>query len=77
MKPTIFADFQNADEQGRIRLNTRGAQRDIEQLSPALTAGMSLTFSDGELEVDGEAEFSEEEHVWVARIDWSKIRYLE
>jgi len=73
MTPTIFADFQNADPQGRVRLNTQGTHQDLQRLGLSLFAGMILRLSDGDLEVDGEVEYSADEQMWVARIDWSAL----
>ena len=70
MTPRIFADFQNADPKGRVRLNTQGTHRDLERLGLALSDGMAVRLSDGELEADGEVEYSTEEDMWVAKIDW-------
>jgi hypothetical protein len=32
------------------------------------------TLSDDDLEVEGQVHFGEEEHLWVAVIDWNAIR---
>ena len=39
-----------------------------------LKEGLCLTFSDDDLEADGEAHFAEDERLWVAVIDWDAIR---
>lgn len=70
----IRVDFQNADGKGRVRLNTRGALKDIERLALTLRNGMHLLLSDGELEIDGVAAYSEEEQIWVSIVDWNKLR---
>jgi hypothetical protein len=83
-KPRIYADFHNADSQGRIRLNCIGTIEDLSKQKVTLRAGLPLTlYSDDlddkgqldELLVDGIASFSEEEHCWVATIDWAAIRH--
>ena len=74
MRTRLSVDFQNADEKGRVRLNTRGALRDIERLGLTLTNGMALPLTDGELETEGQAAYSEEEQIWVGMIDWSRLR---
>jgi hypothetical protein len=82
--PKIYADFHNADSQGRIRLNCVGTVEDLSQQQVELREGMILTlYSDDlddkgqldELLVDGRVSFSEEEHCWVATIDWSAIHH--
>jgi len=73
-RPTVYADFQNADSRGRVRLNCIGTIRDLAEKRIALEEGLSLTLSDDELEVEGEVHFAEEEHLWVAVIDWDAIR---
>jgi hypothetical protein len=51
--PRIYADFDNVDEDGRLRLNLKGALDDIARLADSLRAGDPVTLSDGELEVEG------------------------
>lgn len=72
-QPKIFADFQNADDQGRIRLNCTGTAYDLNRKNIDLQAGLALTLYSEELESKGTVEFSEEEGLWVARIDWDAI----
>jgi hypothetical protein len=83
-KPRIYADFHNADSQGRIRLNCVGTVEDLSQQQVELREGLILTlYSDDlddkdqldELRVDGVVSFSQEEHCWVAAIDWAAIRH--
>ena len=69
----IFVDFHNADPQGRVRLNTKGTQRDLARLGLHLINGLRLRLTDGELEADGEVEYSHDEAMWVARIDWRAL----
>src|SRR4051794_18141854 len=83
-KPRIYADFHNADQQGRLRLNCVGTLEDLARQQTQLREGLHLTlWSDDlddkgqldELLVDGVASFSAEEHCWVAVIDWTAIRH--
>jgi hypothetical protein len=83
-KPKIYADFHNADSRGRLRLNCVGTLEDLAQQQVELHDGLLLTlYADdlddkGELDemlVDGVASFSEEEHCWVAAIDWAAIHH--
>lgn len=82
--PRIYADFQNADTQGRVRLNCAGTANDLADQHVALKSGLQIQLysDDGdekgdsdELSVCGTAEYSEEESCWVARIDWNALRH--
>ncbi|OCR01245.1 hypothetical protein BCD67_25615 [Oscillatoriales cyanobacterium USR001] len=75
--PRIFADFHNADEQGRLRLNCVGTIEDLSRQNIKLQNGQLLTIYSEELEVDGVVKYSEEESLWVAVIDWQQIRQVE
>jgi hypothetical protein len=83
-EPKIYADFQNADAKGRIRLNCNGTLEDLARHKIQLTPGLALTlYSDdsddtgnsNELLAAGIAEYSAEEQVWVAVIDWAGIHH--
>lgn len=80
--PRIYADFHNADAQGRLRLNCIGTIEDLSRLKVQLRQGLLVTlYSDDadqhgnprELQVAGSVEYSSEEQCWVASIDWSAI----
>ncbi|MEG4575913.1 hypothetical protein QUA56_25085 [Microcoleus sp. N3A4] len=75
--PRIFADFHNADEQGRLRLNCVGTIEDLSRQNIKLEDGQLLELYSEELEVDGVVQYSEEESLWVAIIDWKQIRQVE
>jgi hypothetical protein len=75
--PRIFADFHNADKQGRLRLNCVGTIEDLSRQNIKLQDGQLLAFYDEELEVDGVVQYSEEESLWVAAIDWKQIKQVE
>ncbi|MEP6517718.1 hypothetical protein [Microcoleus vaginatus] len=75
--PRIFTDFHNADEQGRLRLNCVGTIEDLSHQNIKLEDGQLLALYDEELEVDGVVQYSEEESLWVAVIDWKQIRQIE
>ena len=75
--PRIFADFHNADEQGHLRLNCVGTIEDLSRQNIKLQDGQLLAFYDEELEVDGVVQYSEEESLWVAVIDWKQIKQVE
>jgi hypothetical protein len=80
----VYADFHNADANGRLRLNCVGTIEDLARQGITLRNGMPLTlYSDDldakgqpdELVAEGVVSFSEDEHCWVATIDWSAIRH--
>jgi hypothetical protein len=83
-QPRVYADFHNADAQGRLRLNSVGTIEDLARQQIELREGLRLTLYSDDLDekgaldkllVDGVVSFSEEEDVWVATIDWSAIRH--
>jgi len=76
-KPRVFADFHNADAQGRLRLNCIGTVQDLARQQISLRDGQWLTLYSEDLEVDGLVRYSREENLWVAVIDWSAIRRVE
>ena len=73
----VFADFHNADEQGRLRLNCIGTTEDLAQQQVELENDQKLTLYSEDLEADGTVQFSEKEKVWVAVIDWNQVRQIE
>jgi len=74
VRPRIYADFQNADSRGRVRLNCVGTIRDLATNRIALEEGLELTLSDEELEAEASVRYAEDESLWVAEIDWTAIR---
>jgi hypothetical protein len=70
----VFADFQNADSQGRLRLNCIGTIEDLSRQGTKLIDGEKLSIYSEELEADAVVSYSDEEKIWVATIDWDKIR---
>jgi hypothetical protein len=72
--PRIFADFQNADPQGRLRLNCIGTIEDLSRQGTKLIDGNNLLIYSEELEADAVVSYSDEEKIWVAAIDWDNIR---
>ncbi len=71
---SIYADFNNADPHGRLRLNCVGTVEDLKGLGLELRDGLKVRVHDEELETEGEIVFSPEEHIWVATINWDAIR---
>jgi len=83
-EPRVYADFHNADAEGRLRLNCVGTTKDLARNHVVLRPGAILTlYSDDadeegcsdDLEVSGVVEYSEAEQCWVARVDWNAIRH--
>jgi hypothetical protein len=82
--PRVYADFHNADADGRLRLNCVGTTKDLARKQVVLRPGLLLTlYSDDanaegtsdDLEVSGIVEYSAAEQCWVACVDWSAIRH--
>ncbi len=73
-KPSLFADFQNADRRGRLRLNCVGTAEDLDSQGIELTDGLQVLLCQDDLEVEGSVVYSEAENIWVAEIDWNVIR---
>lgn len=73
-KLRVYADFHNADPQGRLRLNSVGTAQDLSLCSIKLQEGLLLTLYSESLEVEGQVQYSHEENLWVAVIDWEAIR---
>ena len=76
-KPSVFADFHNADAKGRVRLNCAGTEADLKRQKIVLRNGQSLILYSEELEVEGVVHYSEEEKLWTAVIDWNAIQEIE
>ena len=70
----IYADFQNADTDGLIRLNCAGSISDLERNQIRLCDGLALTLSDGEIRAEGIVRKPGAEGVWRAEVDWKKIQ---
>jgi hypothetical protein len=74
--PRVFVDFNNSDRQGRVRLNCVGTVEDLNRLGIVLQEGTELLLCCHELETEGSVTYSTEEGLWVAGVDWKKIREL-
>jgi hypothetical protein len=72
--PRVFADFQNTDGKGRVRLNTIGTMEDLSQLGLILRDGLEILLYCLELETEGVVVHSEEENIWVSKVNWSDVR---
>jgi hypothetical protein len=70
----LYADFNNADPKGRVRLNCYGTLQDLKKLKIQLSEGMKVILDDNdELSTAGIVEYSKEENIWVAKIDWENF----
>ncbi len=72
--PRVYADFHNADAQGRLRLNCVGTVEDLAHQQILLHDGLLLRLYSEELVVEGQVQYSTDENLWVAVIDWDAIR---
>jgi hypothetical protein len=82
--PRVYADFQNLDDENRLRLICAGTRRDLKRQGIELQEGMALTFytddandngQPDELLADGIVHFNKADNCWVAQIDWNAIRH--
>jgi hypothetical protein len=82
--PRIYADFQNLDDDNRLRLTCAGTRRDLQRLGIELKEGMAVTlYSDDandqgqpdELLAEGVVHYNQAEKCWVAAIDWQALRH--
>lgn len=80
MFPLVYADLNNADAAGRVRLNTVGTVEDLCRQQLVLTEGLRLTLytDDGEaadgLRINAIVTKSAEDSAWVAIVDWTAIQ---
>jgi hypothetical protein len=72
--PVIYADFNNADRHGRLRLAICGSEEDIQRQDLKLFDGMKVIVKGDDLSADAEVKFSNEEQIWVAEINWAQIK---
>jgi hypothetical protein len=82
--PLVYADFQDLDDENRLRLTCAGTRRDLERQRVELREGLPLTlYTDDatdegqpdQLLADGIVQYNQGEKCWVAAIDWSAIRH--
>jgi hypothetical protein len=80
----VYADFQNLDDENRLRLTCIGTQRDLERQGIELQKGMILALYTDDANEEGQADplvaegvvhFDKTEKCWVAVIDWKAIRH--
>jgi hypothetical protein len=80
--PRIYADFQNLDDDNRLRLTCAGTQADLKSQGIELREGLVLTlYTDDETDegepdellAEGTVQFNKANECWVAAIDWNRI----
>jgi hypothetical protein len=71
--PRVFADFNNADRHGRLRLNCERTATDLQKQQIHLRENMELILYMEDLECLGVVVKSAEEDIWVAKIEWKDI----
>lgn len=65
----VYADFNNCDPEGRVRLNTAGSLSDLAALELVLSDGMTITIYCDDLEATGVVR-QLAEGGWGVEIDW-------
>jgi len=82
--PLVYADFQDRDDDNRLRLTCAGTRRELERQRIELREGLPLTLytddatDEGQpdkLLADGIVQYNEAEKCWVAGIDWKALRH--
>jgi hypothetical protein len=82
--PKVYADFQNLDDENRLRLTCAGTADDLRRQGISLHDGLILTFctddaddpgNPDELRVEGRVHYDPEHQCWVAVVDWSALRH--
>jgi hypothetical protein len=69
----VFADFNNADRHGRVRLNCNGTSDDLAALKAERSEGMRVELDDhDEFVVKGTVRWNGAEG-WVAEVDWDQL----
>ena len=63
----VPVDFGNRDDDGAVRLNTRGTVEHLQRSGTKLADGLSITMTDDELVAEGTCTLRD--GVWVARFD--------
>ena len=73
--PRIEVDFNNCDQEGRVRLNTVGAIQSLNESQIALQNGLGVELISGDFwPITGVVEYSDSERMWVARFDIDELR---
>jgi transcription antitermination factor NusG len=71
-------DFNNCDKERRVRLNTIGAIRSLNESQVALRNGLEVELASGDFfPIKGIVEYSDSERIWVARFSINDLRDKE
>lgn len=71
----INVDFNKCDREGKVRLNTIGAIQSLNLSQVVLRNGLEVELECGDFfPIKGIVEYSESEHIWVARFDLNDLR---
>lgn len=82
--PKVYADFHNLDDPNRLRLTCAGTLADLSRQGIELREGLVLTLymddaddrgQPNELLAEGVAHYCPHEQVWVASVDWDRVRH--
>jgi transcription antitermination factor NusG len=75
---SIEVDFNNCDREGRVRLNTISAIQSRNESEVTLRNGLEVELTSGDFSpTKGIVEYSDSEHIWVARFDINDLRDRE
>jgi hypothetical protein len=78
LMPSIEVDFNNCDREGTVRLNTIGAIQSLNDSQVTLRNGLEAELTSGDFfPTKGIVEYSDFEHLWVARFDVNDLRDKE
>lgn len=72
----IYADFNNCEENGKVRLNTNGSLSDLFQVKNKIHPDMLVWLYDEEFEVETKLEYDRQWQLWLGEPNWSTIRYF-
>lgn len=83
MKPRIYADFHNLDDENRVLLDSTGTRDDLTRHGVQLVDGLQLTLYTDDADEAGRADdllvdavVRRDERGWVAAADWTSLRHL-
>ena len=76
--PSIEVDFNNCDQEGKVRLNTVGAILSLNASQVTLRNGLEVELTSGDFfPIKGIVEYSNSEQMWVAQFDINDLRDKE
>lgn len=83
-RPRVYADFQNLDDDNRLKLTGAGTLHDLRRQGIELHEGDVLTFwmddaddngQPDEMLAEGIVHFNAAQQCWVAEVDWNALRH--